>query len=354
MRSVLEAVQSLSPASQQAVRALVRQLCENEGVVLPSGDAPRLESLAEGIEPWIAYLVSQGFSPRSVKLYVSCVNGFLRCGLSATALDIQRYLAHLRSGGMSVAGVKNQLKSLKSLFRFLSGNGLWPGDPTRNIKTPRERRTEVRPPTQDEVSRILAAVNSPKLRVALILMADSGFRFGELATLGWDRVDLEKRQANVVGKGDKERTVPLSVVSCAALRWLRETTSDGRDLVFPSRSARGWDNRNVNKALGRYCAKAGVRKCTCHQFRHFFATQMLQHGADLKTVSEILGHTDPSTTVKFYAHTDGTRIRNEHSLHSPLAHPVRTEPHGLETGLGEPGRIVGDWVGLFPAGRRTC
>lgn len=314
---VMAVVEDLSPPSQEAVRALIKQLCENEGLNYPHAAAPGLQTLEEGLPHWKYHLIGQGYSPGTIRMYTGYTQKFLDAGIAPHPLSTQQYLAAHLINGISAAAVKNELKSLKSFFSFLYAQGLWPSDPTKGLKPPKLPKREIKAPSAEEVAKILAAVDMHKLKVMLVLFGDSGFRFGELARLEWERVDLENREVTVVGKGDKERTVPLSPIGCMALQSIKDLGNGGKR-VFPSKSIEGWDNKDANRSLAKFCKKAGVRKYTCHQFRHFFATSSLQAGADLKTISEILGHADPSTTVKFYAHTSKARMKKQQELRSPF------------------------------------
>jgi site-specific recombinase XerD len=318
MKDMMAVVDGLSPPSQEAVRALIKQLCENEGINYPHAAAPGLQTLDEGLSYWNSHLIGQGYSPRSIKVYRFYIDKFLDAGIAPNALSVQQYLAEHLMSGISAAAVKNELKALKSFFSYLYAQGLWPNEPTRNLKPPKLPKREIKSPAAEDVAKVLSEVDNPKLKVLLVLFGDAGFRFGELVRLEWDRVDLQNHEVTVIGKGDKERTVPLSLISCIALQSIKELANGG-NRVFPSTAVGGWDNSNVNKSLARICKKAGVKKFTCHQLRHFFATFSLQHGADLKTISEILGHSDPSTTVRFYAHTSKLRMKRQQETRSPFS-----------------------------------
>lgn len=139
-------------------------------------------------------------------------------------------------------------------------------------------RREVRAPSPDEVIKLLGVVDRPKLGVMIALFLDTGIRFGELTGLRWGRVDLAGQEITVIGKGDRERTIPISPLVCAILEKVKGNNAEPVDLVFPSRSIEGWDNRDANRSLERLCRRAGIRKYTCHQLRHFFATYTLERG----------------------------------------------------------------------------
>lgn len=314
---IFDLIPNLSPQSRELVKALVKQLCQNEGINVPLDPAIGLQTLEEGIPLWEASLVG-AYAPGSIRLYTHYVRHILSLDPAPTALSIQQHLASELLNGMSPTAVRSELKALKSFFGYLYDQGLWPENPVRNLKPPKVPRKEIKSPKPEEVARLLSVIDKPKIRAMLTLFCDTGIRFRELSGLEWPKVDLANREITVLGKGNKERTVPISPVGCMALESIKDI-SNGSDLVFPSRSMEGWDNRDANRSLARLCRKAGIRKYTCHQFRHFFATWTLQHGGDLRDVSEMLGHVRTSTTVDFYAHTDKKRIRKTHERSSPFA-----------------------------------
>lgn len=326
MENFFELISSISPQSRQLVRTLVRQLCENEGINVPLESAPGLQSLEEGIPLWEAWMVPQ-YRPASIRLYSHYIRRLLSEDPRPMSLSIQQRQAAQLLKGASPTAVKNELKALKSFFGYLHDQGLWFEDPVKNMKPPRVPRREVKAPSPEEVMKLLSVIDSPKLSVMIALFLDTGIRFGELTGLTWDRVDFAGREITVIGKGDKERTIPISPMVCSILEKVKNDHAQPDDLVFPSRSIEGWDNRDANRSLARLCRKAGIKKYTCHQFRHFFATYTLESGGEgiLKAVSEMLGHASTSTTVDFYLHTDKKRIKKAHQEHTPFAQPMLPE-----------------------------
>ena len=330
MEKFFELIPSLSPQSQQLVKAMIRQLCENEGINLPREPALGLQTLEEGLPLWESWLVGQSYSKGSVRLYTYYVGHLLRRDTAPTPLSVQKRLSNQLLRGISPTAVKSEFKALKSFFGYLHDQGLWPENPVRTLKPPRVPKREVKAPSPEEVLKLLSVADRPKLVAMLILFLDTGIRFSELSHLKWERVNFDSGEITVIGKGNKGRTIPISPIAGAILQSLKNGHAHSDDLVFPSRSIEGWDNRDANRSLARLCRKAGIKKYTCHQFRHFFATYTLQRGGDLKAVSEILGHAQTSTTVDFYLHTDKARIKKTHDEHAPFAQPMlpegRSEP----------------------------
>lgn len=320
MKAILELVEHLSAPSQEVVSALVKQLCENEGMIVPTEAAPGLQTLEEGIPLWEAWMVSQ-YSPGSARLYTHYVRRLLVEDPAPTSLSIQQRQAAQLIRGISPTAVKSELKALKSFFGYLWDQALWLDNPVKNMKPPRVPHREVKAPKPEEVRKLLSVVDKPKLSVMLALFLDTGIRFGELAGLLWERVNFDYREITVIGKGDKERTIPISPLVCTILEQMKNDHAMPDERVFLSQSIEGWDNRDANRSLARLCRKAGIKKYTCHQFRHAFATFTLEGGGEgiLKSVSEMLGHTDASMTAKFYLHTDKRKIRKAHDEHGPFA-----------------------------------
>ena len=316
---VIDLIPNLSPQSQQTVAVLVRQLCENEGIHVPLGPAPGLQTLEEGIPLWEASLINQTYSPGTIRIYTYYVRRFLTDDPRPTSLSISKTLADELVSGTSPTAVKNELKAIRSFFGYLYDEALWPENPTRTLKPPKIAKRKVQCPSFEDVTRLLKVVDKPKMAVLLSLAIGSGLRFREASLIHWGQIDFDKRQATVIGKGNKQRVIPFSELTSAMLLTIKPTDAHPDDLVFPSRSLEGWDNRDANRSLERLCKKAGIRKYTCHQFRHFFATYTLEHGGDLAAISEILGHAKISTTVDEYVHTSEQRMKITHDEHSPLA-----------------------------------
>jgi len=320
MDKLFESIDYLSPQSQQVVKGLVRQLCENEGVNTPPEMAPGLQTLEEGIPLWTSWMITH-YRPSTIKLYTHYVRSLIKDSQRPTTLSIQQHQAAELLEGVGAAAVKNELKAIASFFSYLYEQGLWFENPTKTMKPPKVPKRRVKSPSQEEVAKLLSVVDTPKLAVMLALFIDTGIRFRELTGLIWGGVNLKDREVTVIGKGDKERTVSLSPLVCAILEKTKNNHGQPGDLVFPSQSITGWNNTDANRSLARLCRKAGIKKYTCHQLRHFFATNTIEHGGEsvIAAVSEMLGHANISTTVDFYWDTDEKRNKKVHAEHSPFS-----------------------------------
>lgn len=228
--------------------------------------------------------------------------------------------------------VRNHVSGLRTFFRYAMRQGWAEVDPFAGVALPRTTRSVPLFMTEDQVDRLLAMpqelIDAEALdpvpgwrdRCILEVLYGAGLRVGELVSLRWSMVDLGTGVARVVGKGNKERVCPLGRVASACLATWRDRfapATDPADPVFPS--SRGGPIRatEVQRMMKHYLKAAGLpQDLTPHKLRHSFATHLLNRGADLRLVQELLGHASLSTT-QIYTHTSLARLREAHRL----AHP---------------------------------
>jgi integrase/recombinase XerD len=251
-----------------------------------------------------------------------------------TGSDLDAYVGHLRDRGFAPSSVKRALVAVRSLHRFRSEEGLAEFDPSASIETPRVPAGLPKALTESEIDGLLAQVVgddpvSLRDRAVLEVLYGTGARISEVCTLGIADVDLDGGLLRLFGKGSKERVVPLgrwARVSLAA--WLAE---GARSSMEPEQWARRGDSDAVflnqrGGRLGRQGAWAIVRKygdaaglgerLTPHVLRHSCATHMLDHGADIRAVQELLGHASITTTQVY------TMVSNERLFAAyDAAHP---------------------------------
>jgi len=228
--------------------------------------------------------------------------------------DVTAYVAHLRAAGRAASSVKRALVSIRGLHRFLALEGAVARDPSAEVSVPRVPRGVPKALTEDEVARLLDSVAGDDAvarrdRAVLEVLYGTGLRISELIGLSLGDVDLEGALVRAFGKGARERIVPLGRLAAEAVTaWL---SPGGRDAMIPERWARRTDadalllNRRGGR-LSRQGAWGIVRKhgdgvglggrLTPHVLRHSCATHMLDHGADVRAVQELLGHASISTT----------------------------------------------------------
>ena len=243
--------------------------------------------------------------------------------------DIEAYLAHqVLVAKTRARTTSRELSSLKRFFRFELRQGKILADPTLRIDAPKLPRGLPKTLTEDDVEALL---NEPEVekplglrdKTMLEMLYASGLRVSELVGLKIPQVSLDMGVVRVLGKGSKERLVPLGE---EALFWIRRYLDEARpdmlsgrasDALFITARGRPMTRQSFWHLLRRYCARAGLAKnISPHTLRHAFATHMLNHGADLRVVQLLLGHADISTT-QIYTHVARERLKQLHAKHHP-------------------------------------
>jgi integrase len=327
------ALRQLSPGSQGAVAALVRQLAESEGVSVEPADAPGLRSPAEGIPLWLAKLKAERYSARTVHMYGYLAGRYLERHPAPTKLEVQSYLAK-RLEEVSPALVSNERKALANLFRFIHSEGLWPVNPLNGVGHVRVRYRERLCPEIGDVVRVLGTdcfrgKDTDKLRMLVLLLATTGLRISETAGVLKRDIDLGALELRVTGKGDKPRVVPLLPLTAQALASYMGRRESASPYLFPGGGVTGhMEIHNFEKTLRRACGRAGVTPFTPHQLRHLYATHMLRGGAKLEVVARILGHASVGVTADIYRHVATAELHEEHLRFAPLNGGALLEARG--------------------------
>jgi integrase/recombinase XerC len=221
-----------------------------------------------------------------------------------TAL-VRGYLVDLHSRNLSAGTVARKISSLSSLYRFLVRRGDVAKSPMATIRPPRIRRKLPRVLTAPEAERLVQAGSSVRDRAILELLYGAGLRVSELVGIDLVHLDLEERQVRVLGKGNKERVCPFGAPAEAALRaWLVERLSRrkaGHDsgALFFGRPGKRLSVRAVQKMVHAHGSAAGRPDAHPHALRHSCATHLLDAGADLRGIQELLGHASLSTTQRY-------------------------------------------------------
>jgi integrase/recombinase XerC len=244
---------------------------------------------------------------------------------------VRRYLAYLGAEGYVKASIARKLAEVRSFYRWMQNEGLVLENPLHGVATP---KVEKRLPTflsEEEVTALLNAPDTSKPqgqrdKAIMELLYAAGLRVSELAGLNLSNINRAQREVRVWGKGSKERIVVLGE---PAVRALTTYLNDGRlkllkgdravNALFLNRSGGRLSTRSVQKILDKYSKMAGLeKKVTPHVLRHTFATHLLDGGADLRTVQELLGHEHLSTT-QIYTHVSQTRTREVYEQAHPRA-----------------------------------
>jgi integrase/recombinase XerD len=246
----------------------------------------------------------------------------------AAATDLVGCLAERYGEGRALRSNARLLSTLRRFYRYLVREGYRQDDPTADIEPPKMDRPLPHSLSESEVEMLLSAPDVDELvglrdRAMLELLYATGLRVSELVGLSVDRLSLTQGLVRVTGKGDKERLVPLGD---EAVIWLRRYLEEARpqlsrgmhgDRVFVSRKSAGITRQAFWYRIRRYAASSGIRgHLSPHTLRHAFATHLVNHGADLRVVQMLLGHSDLSTT-QIYTHVARERLKQLHRAHHP-------------------------------------
>lgn len=247
--------------------------------------------------------------------------------------DLVDFLAGLYRQRLESRTVARQLVTLRNFFRFAQIQELIPADPSVNLESPKIRRTLPGYLRLEEVERVLAQPNEKtplglRDRAMLEVLYSTGLRVSELISLGVSNLDAKVGCVRCIGKGDKERIVPVGRKALTVVdRYLREARpqlcgkgkSSGTLTLFVNRRGGPLSRVGVWKILSAYGRRAGLRvPIKPHMLRHSFATHLLERGADLRSVQLMLGHADISTT-QIYTHVVEERLKQIYKAHHPRA-----------------------------------
>lgn len=225
---------------------------------------------------------------------------------------MQRYVAQRHRQGASPASLQRMLSSVRGLYRYLQREGITKQDPTLDVQTPKQGRRLPKAMEADQVGRLLAAKGDNWLAVRdqaiLELFYSSGLRLSELINLDMDALDISGAELRVLGKGSKERIVPVGQYAIEAIKaWLKVRGSHApleESALFVSRLGRRLSPSSVQQRIKLWARRLGLEgKVHPHMLRHSFATHLLESSGDLRAVQELLGHADISTT-QVYTHLD--------------------------------------------------
>lgn len=248
--------------------------------------------------------------------------------VATSRADLQDFIAWRVREGARPRSTARQLSSFRRFFRYWVREGGIAEDPTAQIAMPKIGRSLPKSLTEEEVEALLGApvVSDPlgnRDRTMLEVLYATGLRVSELVNLQHGQINLNQGVIRILGKGNRERLIPLGE---EAVRWLLEFEHGARgeillerqtDFLFPTRRGDRMTRQAFWHIIKRYARKAGISKALSpHTLRHAFATHLLNHGADLRVVQMLLGHSDLSTT-QIYTHVARERMKELHSQHHP-------------------------------------
>ncbi len=303
------------------------------------------------IQRWLEHLDGErALSPHTLRAYEGDLVGFLSFLaedfltkdpklIEPSEVDrqaIRSFLAAQTKRGLSRRSQGRALAAVRGFFRWLAREGIVAANPAQGVRTPKAPSKLPRHLRPGEIESLLAApdVNETfghRDRAILELLYATGLRVGELVSLDWSDLDLAARTLRVIGKGNKERMVPFNRAAEGALRdWLArweplvdparpKSDASEAEPVFLNSRGRRLSDRSVRRILDRHVAAASLAAGVHpHTLRHTFATHLLENGADLRAIQELLGHSSLSTTQK-YTHIEIDRLLNVYRESHPRA-----------------------------------
>ncbi len=289
------------------------------------------------LDTFLNYLViEKGLAANSIESYGRDLRTYLdwlkKSGVdkveAISQAQVLAYLTWLKKSGLASGSRARSLSALRNFHKFLLAEGFSPRDPTLLLESPRTLRSLPRLLSQQEVEALLAAPTGDdplarRDRAMLEVLYATGLRVSELVGLKLGDINREMGCLSTLGKGKKQRLIPLGELAMSALA---EYLADGRNglkpqagchYLFLNRRGRGLSRQGFWKILRRNATKAGIgTEIYPHMLRHSFATHLLEHGADLRAVQVMLGHADISTT-QIYTHVLQARLKQVHQQYHP-------------------------------------
>lgn len=286
------------------------------------------------VERFLDHLwVEFGLSDNTLSAYrsdLTSVRNFLAARavdlLSASEADLLGYMSEFVT--RSPRTVARRLSALRRFYRYLHRENILAADPTTALKAPRLGRRLPRSLSEADVEALLHAPDTQAVlglrdRTMLEILYATGLRVSELVGMTLSEINQQQGVVRVTGKGGKERLVPFGETAQAWLeRYLREARGElvkrrMSDVVFPSTRGGAMTRQAFWYAIKKYARRAGIdSSLSPHTLRHAFATHLLNHGADLRVVQMLLGHSDISTT-QIYTHVAAQRLKDLHAQHHP-------------------------------------
>jgi tyrosine recombinase XerC len=286
------------------------------------------------IEKFKNYLtVEKNYSVHTIKNYLMDLDEFSRHvpsdGIAGvTHLTIRKYLGFLRSKSISKRSIARKLSSLRTFFRFLARDGYLKTDPVASVSTPKMEKKLPIFLDEKSVTRLVTAPDKKSFRgsrdrALLEMLYSTGIRVSELVGINTGDVDLISGIVKVLGKGRRERLAPVGDKAIEALRAYMEYRSEkgwnDRKALFLNKQGTRLVDRSVRRIVQKYITVLSIKaNISPHTLRHSFATHLLNRGADLRSVQELLGHKNLSTT-QIYTHVTMERLKSVYDKAHPRA-----------------------------------
>ncbi|MDE6294870.1 MAG: tyrosine-type recombinase/integrase, partial [Muribaculaceae bacterium] len=269
-----------------------------------------LQAYTDDVGRWLQYAVDNGELDNHLDLHTA-----LSPALSAAVTDVSAYLAELAEIGLSARSVARALSAIKSLCKYLLMEHYIDDNPVEMIEAPRLDRHLPDLLSLEEIDRLIDAIDYSKNegirnRAIIETLYGSGLRVSELTDLRLSRYDAQRMYLIIEGKGSKQRIVPVSPVAAEAIALylpMRSPQPGQEDILFLNRRGRALTRQMIFTILRQLAETAGIDKTISpHTLRHSFATHLLEGGANLSAIQEMLGHESIATT-EVYLHLDRTR-----------------------------------------------
>ena len=309
---------------------------------IPVGEASLTATLAEPLTAFLRYLASEKrHSPRTCTSYCEDLKRFAAWveqlpsphWRSVSNHDLRRYVALLSRQGLGGRSIARHLSAIRRFYEYLLREHLATDNPALDIRAPKAGKRLPRVADVDQLNHLLDATPDDPLEVRDLsmfeLMYSSGLRLSELAGLNLGSVDFRGGEVRVLGKGSKERILPVGRKALDALsQWLEvrgAMAPEGQSALFVSRRGDRLSTRSIQSRLSRWgMAKGADQRLHPHLLRHSFASHMLESSGDLRAVQELLGHADIATT-QVYTHLDFQHLAKVYDQSHPRARRGRKQ-----------------------------
>ena len=276
--------------------------------------------------------IEKNYSPHTILNYKLDLRDFGKL-LAETQIEkvdylfLRKYLAILKEKKLNNRSIARRLSALRSFFKFLTREGYLKNNPILVLSSPKQERHLPQFMTEAEVARLIESAFAKhqsderglRDRAILETFYSTGIRISELAGLNIDTVDFYSGVVKVLGKGRKERIAPIGEIAIKAIRNYIEKRKRQSSALFLNKNGSRITARGIRMIVAKYLHLAGIKPgISPHTFRHSFATHLLNRGADLRTVQELLGHANLSTT-QIYTHLSTERLKNVYDKAHPRA-----------------------------------
>ncbi len=282
------------------------------------------------IEKFLRYLeIERNASPHTIlnyRLDLEEFRDFLK-DVDVAKVDyllVRKYLAHMKERKLTARTVGRKLSSLRSFFKFLIKDGYLKANPTDAITSPKQEKTLPKFLTEEDAVRLVEAPPTDTLkglrdRAILETLYSTGMRISELVSLIEDRIDFIGGTMKVLGKGKKERLVPCGERALRAIRNYLKRRDVRTNVIFLNKNKKPLGARGIRKMMDKYILLISLKEhISPHTLRHSFATHLLNRGADLRSVQELLGHSNLSTT-QIYTHLTTDKLKSVYEKAHPRA-----------------------------------